>query len=576
MSTRAYDYIVQVSDIGSFRVGNVVIGACSNAVAEIVSFSGSNIKVRMVNVYSEFTIGESLVSTSGIVRSINTFIDHSSNVTGTVNVFALPSTLGLRDSVIPYVDGIPSPRDTFIVNANNTIQFLPLEQLQSTSSTILDSIIFPTNNVTSLLVQMVTGNVDSPYFVANNLESYVETANSTILGIFNAPYIAEKNSSEQTPLVKLYTIYYPGDWYPPNPNGNPSKGGDGYPWAYEFPLRYAEVVGDSYSDFNYLVSFNNQDYKVTALDSGFIDADSSGRINETVLRISNFDGFIAKLVEQSNLAGYNSSNSTVVFVNGELVQNIDPRTVEANIHFNTSVAAERGTNASWDYSSTVENGDTWTLFKSDSRDLLDAVVEIKLTYAKFLDYWPEYSAVTNSTINSISVYSSTPYRVGDSVTSNSNPGISTIVKIEGSTIYLSDTNLGDLAPSSKLLIINPDADPQAFVEHIFRISRLDELDEFSASFSMTNWLSYFKGVVPKRKFFTTTCPFVYKGDQCKYPANGSGSIVGSNPPIQANGYFTFGNASTLNLAEDICSKTLTACSLRRNLLNFGGFPGASS
>lgn len=574
MSTRAYDYIVTISDASSFVVSNVVSGVSSAAVADIVAIESNNLKLRMINVYSEFTIGEYLSSQSGELNTVNTFIDHSASIDGVANVFSLPVSLGLQDSVIPYVDGAPSPRDTFIIHSNNTVQFLPVERLQSEESGLRETVTYPTADVTSLLVQVVTGNTESSSFVADNLISYVETANSDIVAIYNAPYIAEKNATEQTPLVKLYTIYYPGDWYPTNSFGNPSKSGDGYPWPYNLPLRYAEVMGETFSDFNYAVEYAGQSYKVTALDSGAIDADSSGRINETALRVSNFDGFIADLVEQANVAGYNSSNATIAYVNGEVVQNIDPRTVSSNAFYDVDVALARGVNAAWDYSSTIANGDTWTLFKTDSRDLLGAVVEIKLTYAKFLDYWPEYSLVKSSTANSATLYSSLPYRVGDSVTSNSEASFSTITKIEGSTIYFNNFNLGDLGVNSKVLIVNPDADPQAYVEHIFRISRLDNLDELSATFSMTNWMSYFKGTAPKRKFFTSTCPFKYKGDQCKYPANGTGDIVSSNPPLSANGYFTIGDATTLNLNEDICSKTIVGCSLRNNLINFGGFPGA--
>jgi phage-related protein len=405
--------------------------------------------------------------------------------------------------------------------------------------------------------------------------SQVETANSTISAIFSAPYIAEKNAIEQTPLVKLYTIYYPGEWYPKNIAGNPTKTGDGYPWPYGFPIRFAEVLGENYSDFNYNVIFDSTEYKVTALQSDPISVDSAGRISETSLKISNFDGYIAQLVENSTIAGYNSSNATIATVNGETVQNIDPRTVASNVHYSSEVASARGTNAAWDYDSTISNGDTWTSFKADSRDLLEAVVEIKFTYAKFLDYWPEYSLVKNSTANSATVFSSAPYRIGDLVTSNTNTSESTITNIQGNTLYFNNTDLGDLVSNSKVWIKNPDADKNSYVEHVFTITGLQELDELSATFSLTNWLQYFKNSVPKRRFFAYTCPFQYKGSECKYPASGSGSIVGANPSLQANGFFTISNVSTGNIQQDLCAKTLTACALRRNTINFGGFPGAA-
>jgi phage-related protein len=343
-------------------------------------------------------------------------------------------------------------------------------------------------------------------------------------------------------------------------------------------LRYAEVLGETYSDFNYSVIFGGSSYKVTALESGDISTDSSGQISEISLSISNFDGYMASLVDNANVAGFNSTNSTVAYVNGELVQNIDPRTVPPNVHYNSSVAESRGVNAAHSYETTVATGATWIPFKRDSRDLLGAIVEIKLTYAKFLDYWPEYSIVksTNVIENSITVYSSGPYRVGDAITSNSSPTQTTIISsIEGNKLFCDNTDLNDSA-GDRIYIRNPEADKNAYVEHAFIINRLDELDELKASFNISNWLQYFKNSAPRKKFFITTCPFRYKGEECKYPANGSGTIVGSNPPLSANGYFTINNATTANLSEDICGKTLTACSLRKNLINFGGFPGASN
>jgi len=576
MSTRAYDYILQLADASSFTRGNVVIGITSGAVSEIVAIEASNLKVRMSNIYVEYQTGERLISNAAVMSTVNVFIDHSSNVTGSANVFALPAPLGLADSIIVYANGLVSPRDSYRINANNTIQFLPILALQNTNSEAVTSITYPTANVTSLLVQTVRGNTDAASFVASNLVNYVETANSTISAISDSPYIAEKNSSQQTPLVKLYSIYYPGEWYPKNSAGNPTKSGDGYPWPYGFPIRFAEVIGENYSDFNYNVIFGGVEYRVTALQSDDISADSSGRINETTLKVSNFDGSMATLVENARIAGYNSSNATIAFVNGEVVQNIDPRTAASNVHYDAAVSLVRGENAAWDYESTVAHGDTWTSFKSDSRDLLEAVVEIKLTYAKFLDYWPEYSLVKNSTPNSATVYSSAPYRVGDSVTANTNALTANIVSIYGNTLYFDSTDLGDLLSNSKVWILNPDADRSSYVEHIFTITNLQELDELSATFSMSNWLQYFRNSVPKRKFFAYTCPFQYKGAECKYPATGTGTIVGSNPPLQANGYFTLNNASTGSINQDLCAKTLVSCALRRNTVNFGGFPGAAN
>jgi hypothetical protein len=48
-------------------------------------------------------------------------------------------------------------------------------------------------------------------------------------------------------------------------------------------------------------------------------------------------------------------------------------------------------NASFDRTQTINVGGTWQEQKMDTRDLLGGVVEIKTTFANFLDTWPEYS-----------------------------------------------------------------------------------------------------------------------------------------------------------------------------------------
>jgi phage-related protein len=585
MSSRAYDYILTLNNTNNFVISNTVLGLTSNTVAEIIDVTPNTLKVKLANTFQQFSIGESLISNSAILTSYNVFINHSSNITGSTNVFALPATyalIGLSDAINVYVDDIVVPRDSYVINSNNTIQFLPVERLQSVGSglntvftDIRETIIFPTVENSSLLIQAVTGNTNSPSFISANFEGYVTSASAVISDIDDSPYIAEKNATQQTALVKLYSIYYPGEWYPPKPSGNPSGSGDGFPWPYNFPIHYAEVIGDTFYDPNYAVSFKGVSYKSVSIESDNISLSSTGKINEIGLTISNFDGSIANLVNNKNILGFNSDRSTVVAVNGEQVQNIDPRTVTSNIFFNPSVFEARGENAPWDYESTISEGDSWTSFRVDSRDLTGAVVEIKLTYAKFLDFWPEYSLVKSSTTNSAEMYSVAVYRIGDIVTTENTANTTSITDIKDNTIYFQDSNLDLLLDnSSKLLIVNPDADSSAFVKHVFVLSSLEELDEITAKFNLSNWLQYFKQSIPKRKFYSDSCPFKYKGELCKYPSNGLDTIISSNPSIQANGFFTINNVSTANISEDICAKTLTACKLRNNLVNFGGFPSA--
>jgi phage-related protein len=573
MSTRAYDYIVQVADTSSFVQGNSVIGASSKETAEIVAVDSSNLRVKMANVYGSFVLGESLLSNTIILAAYNVFSDVTSSIDGITNTFPLPQSGVSDDSIQVYVNGDVLDSQYYVRLDSSNIQFIPRERLANPFSDVVVQYTFPDSNVTSLIIQTVAGNTESPSFVASTYDEEITTANSIIQAVYNNPYIAEKNSTIQTPLVKLYTIYYPGEWYAPNANGNPSGSGDSFPWPSGFPMRLAEVVGESYSDFNYSVSFGNTAYKVVGIDGGDISIDSTGRIGELSMSISNFDGNIGKLVEDKNILGYNASNNFTATINSEVVQNIDPRTIPDNPVFDSLIFASRGINAVWDYETAQSLGDVWTPLKQDSRDLLGAVVTIKLTYAKFLDHWPEYSIVRSSTANSATVYSALPYRVGDLVTSNTTTNTTVISSIDANTVYFNTSDLPSLGAGAKLLIVNPDADSASYVEYVYTVTRLEELDEFIAKFSLTNWLQYFKMKLPKRKFVNTVCPWKYKGPECKYPSSGSGEIVGSNPSVTANGYFTYTNATTTDAASDICSKTLTACSLRRNLTNFGGFPG---
>jgi phage-related protein len=205
--------------------------------------------------------------------------------------------------------------------------------------------------------------------------------------------------------------------------------------------------------------------------------------------------------------------------------------------------------------------------------MLGAVVEVKLTYAKFLDFWPEYSVAYASNTTTVSVRSSSPYRIGDIVTNKNKSNTAVITKIEDNILHLNTnspySSLQNIT-NNAVFIINLDADADSCVKHTFVVTRLEELNDFVAKFSLTNYMQYFRMELPKRKFYST-CPWVYKGPQCKYPTTGSGAIIGSNPTLTSNGFFNYNNVSVLNESDDICSHTHTACALRRNLANFGGF-----
>lgn len=567
MSTRSYDYILQLASTANFSKNQVVLGANSNAIAEILAVQGSNLKVKLANAHQSFSIGEYLLANLSILNSFNVFTSNST-VTGTSNVFSAPTTQ-LSDSLTVYLDDIPQPKSSYVHNqANNTIQFLPKLYIDVLGQE--KTYIYPDSNVSYVNVQSVSGNAQAYSFIASNITGYTTTANSVINAIYGNPYIAEKNTLSQTPIVRLYSIYYPGEWYPYNANNNPTKSGEGFPWPFGFPLRYAEFIGDQYSDLNFCAYFDNASYKVLAIDTSGISIDSGGKIGTMSLTIFNFDGTIGRLIENSKLAGYNSSNSTSAYVNSEMVRNIDPRTISDNVYYVPAMAAAKGANAAFDYANTVLLGDTWTSFIEDSRDLSGAVVEVKTTYAKFLDYWPEYSTVRSVAANVVNLYTGTPYRVGDIVTTLGTTNTATVISIAESTVYLNSTNLTSLTAGSKLLIKNPDADKDSYLENVFIINSLDAINDSVAEFELIDYMSYFKNTLPKRKFYNAICPWSYKGAECKY--NPTGPIMNSIPQITANGMFTIANEATVDPEQDICAKTIQACELRRNIVNFGGFP----
>ena len=368
MTSRNYDILIKVSNSIPFRTGNIVTGASSNSVGVIASKDDSNniIKVKLANTLSGFTSGETIRSNSTtIAASANAFFDYA---------------------VMPY----------------------------------------------------------SPNTVSGN----IITATSTITSITPSTFIAEKNSFTQNPIVRLYSLYYPGDWYPTNANGNPGNGqGVGRAWPNEFPMRFAEIIGDLVRDISYNVSYGGISYTPLPVNLTGLDQSSDGKVNEASVTLYNFDNMISRLVENSTLVGNNIANSIQAIVNGEWVHGIDPRTVKGssaawNTEFGTSdpraqllsrarsnglsyadeiVTLYGKANASFTRETTLDVNGIWQSQKSDTRDLLGGVLEVKTTFANFLDFWPEYSIISSTPINNTAfVQNSLPYRVGDRVT---RPGV---------------------------------------------------------------------------------------------------------------------------------------------------------
>lgn len=445
--------------------------------------------------------------------------------------------------------------------------------------------------------QVSTGDIQDHTFYANVVSDNQTIATSTISSITRSPFIREKNAFIQNPVVRLYSIYYPGEWYPPNNAGNPTQQGEGRAWPVDIPFRFAEIVGDLSSDVTYRVLYDGTEYIPYPVNFSAIETGSDGKINEVTITMSNFDNIISTFVENPFLVGNNTSNSVVALVNNEFVHGIDPRTVnadpssvgsEGDVAFDTLTRARAnglsysedivnsyGTaNASFTYTTTQQVNGTWQEQKQDTRDLLGGVVEIKTTFANFLDYWPEYSSVRFISSNVVEVLSSLPYRVGDNVVPKYGTTEATIERIEENRfLFLSNTLDSNTQLGDPLYIVNNDADPEAYLEDVFKIDNLESLNDSTATFGLISWLQYFRLVIPKRKYYKNTCQWVYKGPECQYPGPNGGLIPGDPDGRSANvNPITAQNEVADSNDLDICGKSLQACTLRNNAVHFGGFP----
>lgn len=515
MTSRNYDVILTVSNLlaQSFTAGGVIVGDTSNTVGLVAgkdAYAGL-LKVKLANTLQEFSTGET-------VRAI------SATISGTAN------------------------------GAINNSSALP--------------------------------------FYSNVLANTVTTVSANILDIAPSSFIAAKNAFTQNPLVRLYSIYYPGDWYPPNEYGNPSESGEGRAWPADFPIRVAEIVGDVSDDISYNVSYGGTTFMPFPVSLSGVDQSSDGRINELSITLFNVDNIISRIIEDPYLSGNNTSNSTMAHVNGELVHGIDPRTVNISVAQATAIDAEFGSslararanglaysadvvaeygkqNCSFTYGQTQAVNGIWEAYKEDSRDMLGGVVEIKTTFANFLDYWPEYSLITAVNDSTITVRNSTPYRVGDYVRSTGSSASASIVSIGLNHDISLSTSIEGATVGNPLYIINSDADSESYLQDRFKIDQLEGLSEHVATFGLVSWLQYFKVTVPKRKYYKNTCQWVYKGAECQYPGPGRLPIPGTNLLSNVNAIGADNTVST----KDVCSKSIAACTLRNNQIHFGGFDG---
>ena len=123
-----------------------------------------------------------------------------------------------------------------IANVNATTNELKvklgnLQQEFSSSEAIIS------NSTVSSVSAGGDGLLTTTPFKSNVVVQEVTTANSNSTAIAPSPFIAEKNAFTQNPIVRLYKIYYPGEWYPTNKAGNPTGEGEGRAWPNDFPIK---------------------------------------------------------------------------------------------------------------------------------------------------------------------------------------------------------------------------------------------------------------------------------------------------------------------------------------------------
>ena len=566
--TRANPGVVTASAHG-FSTGNRI------AFSSVVGMTQVNGNVYTITVIDENSF--SIVDTSS-------FTAYSSAGTA-----SLISTLTVADT-----SGINAG---YVVNSPNSNGYTSSQTVTSVDSTTQLTISDAPNSIPNGTILFIDegSSLTSVPFIANIFVSSQQTASATISSQAPSSFIAEKNAFTQNPIVRMYEIYYPGEWFPTTPEGNPTEDGEGRAWPTNFPLKFADVAGDLISDLNYNVTYDGESYIPFPVDVSSISQGTDGKINELTLTIFNVDNIISALVEDPFIVGNNTSNSCVANVNGIPCHGIDPRTINftpaqvgnvGEIAFDTLTAARaKGLN----YSSAIESyygqanasftkfqteavAGTWQELKNDSRDLQGAVVNIKTTFANFLDVWPEHSSVKYVSGNVLEVYNSMPYRVGDKVRSSKGSTFATIESIEENRFLFlsgdleSNTNIGD-----SIFIINDDVDTESYIEDRFKIDQLESLGDTTAAFGLVTWLQYFKQVTPRRKYYKNTCQWQYKGEECQYPGPGGGTIPGTNLTANTNP-IGVDNQTASGPEGDICGKNILACTIRNNSIHFGGFP----
>ena len=682
MTARNYDVILNFAtspnEVGAFEAGNPLVGNVTGAVGVIanVDLTANTIKVKYSNTFTELKATENVHSNVATTRIIAVDFKYSNaNTTGAIvnnlnyaelnqnleaarfairtagnefseslsadskdtahtNALLLPIEANSKSEITVILNNTIVHPDQYLwtgdlaANANQHGSFGGNVQLNSQTTfnvvpMFANAIVFKAESLAkdvNVTVRVDTANLKSSAFNPAVFTGNVTTAISPrIASIANSPYIREKNSFTQNPIVRLIKIYYPGEWYPPNKAGNPTGEGEGLSYPVNFPFSVAEINGDIISDLNYNVTYDGSSYQPYPLNVSSLEQKSDGEINEIEVTLFNFENTISALIEDPFIAGNNKNNSAMAIVNGEYVNGIDPRSINvaeaneisnwsgfpnfelsskttanlaANILHNLRAIQVGGANV-YNFSSTVvgnygkENAAwtrdevisadgagaaNWDEKKLDSRDLLGGVVEIKSTFANFLDFWPEYSTIKSKFANAFEMTTTMPYRIGDNVKSSKGDTEATIQGIEENRfLFLSNDLAEGTTIGDPVYIINVDADPDSFLEDVFKIETLDSLNDLAAEFTLTSWLQYFRFVVPKRKYYKNTCQWEYKGAECQYPGPGELPIPGTDLKSNANPIKADNTPGSV-AQDDVCGKSLLSCQVRNNDVHFGAFP----
>ena len=117
-------------------------------------------------------------------------------------------------TILPGSGGPDGISDFSALLSNTDLEIAFVGTSDNVTSQTSYSYLIPSSNTANLAVSISYGDVTSSPFFPGYKVSETETANTTISSITSSTFIASKNALQQAPLVRLYTLYYPGEWYP--------------------------------------------------------------------------------------------------------------------------------------------------------------------------------------------------------------------------------------------------------------------------------------------------------------------------------------------------------------------------